>query len=471
MASFVLKNTQDTPQDEGGHKGLGSNVLRDNVTWFIRVRWMITGIFAVFAVVCFLIPSWVASLGVNVPKIWPWAMALGIGLANVCFWLMARNLNEESPHRVVESQIWAQILTDLVAVTLVVHFVGSTTTFISFIYLFHIVCACIIFPPKRSFLVLTCSALLYGICVALEHHNLLNGSSFIGESLVSVDHHPWLHPLFGASAIAIWFAVWYLVETLARAVVARDHQLEQANRQLRKADEEKNKIVLRTTHDLKAPFSGIESNIQVLKLKCGDELSEKAQEIIGRIERRSHSLSDRIKDILLLGNIRSGDAPIIDMETISIPKLIKEIVAELEDKAKSRNITINTELIPLELLGNSRHYHILFLNLISNAVTYSHDGDSVDIVMYNHDMDCHVSITDKGIGINEDALPHIFEEYYRTSDAASFNAKSTGLGLSIVKEIATKEGLEISVSSTKGEGTKFDVAIPGDYCSFRKKGV
>jgi signal transduction histidine kinase len=69
-------------------------------------------------------------------------------------------------------------------------------------------------------------------------------------------------------------------------------------------------------------------------------------------------------------------------------------------------------------------------------------------------------VQDRGIGIKEEALPHIFEEYYRTKEAARFNRHSTGLGLSIVKEIAQNLDLRIRVESEAGEGTIFRVYLP-----------
>jgi signal transduction histidine kinase len=70
------------------------------------------------------------------------------------------------------------------------------------------------------------------------------------------------------------------------------------------------------------------------------------------------------------------------------------------------------------------------------------------------------SVSDRGIGIKEEALPHIFEEYYRTKDAAHHNPDSTGLGLSIVREIARSCGWTIRVQSEVGQGTTFQVFIP-----------
>ena len=70
---------------------------------------------------------------------------------------------------------------------------------------------------------------------------------------------------------------------------------------------------------------------------------------------------------------------------------------------------------------------------------------------------------------SEKSLPYIFDEYFRTKEAARFNPGSTGLGLAIVKEIVQKEGLKIAVTSEVGKGTTFDVAIPVSRCEFSKE--
>ena len=444
--------------------GLGRAALLYNLRWFVTVRWVIASILGVWAAIDTCLPDVLTSLGFAGPNTWLWALVVSVSLSNIVFWLLARRLSDESPRRMVARNLWAQIVVDLIAVTLLVHFVGSTETYIPSIYLLHVVCSCIFFSPKRSFLVTLIAAALYVTCISLEYHGVLQKRSIL---LPPSDHlsYSWMPLLFAASAVAVWFAVWYLAKSLSRAVIERDRKLEEANKRLLMADEEKNKIVLRTTHDLKAPFSGIESNIQILKLQCGDELSERANEIIDKIEQRSRSLAVRIRDILLLGGIRSENAPAADMETLDVSQVISEVKAELEDKAKARDIQINMKLSSLETLGHPRHYSILFANLIANAITYSRKGGTVTVEMSNTDTQCHVIIKDKGIGIAEDALPHIFDEYYRTSDAATHNARSTGLGLAIVQEIALKESLEIRVTSEKGRGTQFDVVIPRDYSS------
>jgi two-component system phosphate regulon sensor histidine kinase PhoR len=467
VASYTLIPSKGVSpfEEETFALGLGSTVLRHNALWFLSVRWIITGILTLTAAISALLPDVVSSMGMIAPRLWLWILVVCVALANIAFWLVARQLTSDTPRGILALNLWAQIAVDLAAVTVVVHFVGSTNTFIPFIYLFHVVCACIFFSPTRSFLVTLIAAILYGTCVALEYHGILEPRTIMQTPSVQAASYHWMPFVYASSAMMVWFVVWFLVKTLSRTVIDRDRLLEKANKRLQLADEEKNKIVLRTTHDLKAPFSGIESNIQIMKLQCADELPERAKEILSRIERRCQALSVRIRDILVLGGIRSDHKREAVQEVVDIPEVIEEIKSELEDKANGKSVTMELTLIPAEILGNARHYSILLSNLIANAINYSHEQGCVKVSMHNTDTQIIVTVKDDGIGIAEDALPHIFDEYYRTSDAVTHNSRSTGLGLAIVQEIARKEGVEIRVQSDKGHGTQFDVAIPGDYRS------
>lgn len=114
----------------------------------------------------------------------------------------------------------------------------------------------------------------------------------------------------------------------------------------------------------------------------------------------------------------------------------------------------------MTIVGHRDRLAILFSNIIANAVSYSYEGGTVAVKAAQTGGQIRVTVSDRGIGIKEESLPHIFEEYYRTKIAAQHNANSTGLGLSIVREIARGSGLTIRVESEVGWGTSFEVIIP-----------
>ena len=113
------------------------------------------------------------------------------------------------------------------------------------------------------------------------------------------------------------------------------------------------------------------------------------------------------------------------------------------------------------MYSSPEHLATLVGNLVANAIFYSHDNGTVTVTTrVGEDRAVTVGIADEGIGIREDALPNIFDEYYRTREASRHNEMSTGLGLAIVKRIADNLDIRIRVHSQEGEGTTFDVIIP-----------
>lgn len=472
MATFSITTSGKTDDGDGMPPvdGLGSTVLVHNIRWFIRVRWFVAVALLLAGLVSHFAPPLVTTLGLVPPRQWPWILAVVLAVANLIFWIPSRRLTEATPDRLVQACLWLQIVFDLVIVTITVHFVGSTTTFISFIYLLHIVLACIFFSTLKSLGVTLMAAGLYLLCVGIEILGILPPST-----ITPIPAHRMIHPglstTYAVSAVLIWLTVWYLVATLSKIVRERDRLLEAANQRLVAADEEKNRVVLRTTHDLKAPFSGIESNIQVLKLQYWDQIPEAVRDVVNRIETRGRTLSDRIRDILALGDLRTpgtADAPPAAMD---LDAVLKEVLDELGDKAHDRRITIHTDPLPVKITGRARHFTMLFSNLIANAINYSAEGETVRILLRRDKDNVHVLVQDHGIGIPEEALPRIFDEYFRTKEALRINPGSTGLGLAIVKEIVQMAGLNISVTSEVGRGTTFDVAIPASRCQFSEENV
>ena len=240
----------------------------------------------------------------------------------------------------------------------------------------------------------------------------------------------------------------------------RDQQLSSANEQLKKADEEKNRQMLITTHDLKAPFAGIESNIQVLKYQYWEEVPESVRTIIGRIDDRARMLRDRINAILILGNLKSKPDATINKEDIDLQGFMRCVVEPLMEKAEIRDVSLHIEIPPVRIKGDKEQLTMLFSNLVANAIAYSHEHGRVYLDAESSSEGTCVSIRDAGIGIREDALPEIFGEYFRTKEATKFNRQSTGLGLAIVKVIAQRFGLRVTVRSEIGTGTTFLVTIP-----------
>lgn len=462
MGTFELVSlVRDSRTPEPPQKAeLGSALLLQNARWFMEVRWSVIGVFTAAGLVAALFPGSFWALGLVVTYAYFWALAAGLIAANVAFLFVVRGFPQDAPRRSVKALLWCQIAVDLVMVTLLVHLIGSTRTFIPFVYLFHITLACIFFPRKESFLVTLGAAILYLLAVLGELAGVWPSMGILGEEAIIPPIRSSLALFSAGSAVFIWWVVWYLVSTLSEAVRRRDLRLSDANEQLKRVDQEMNRQMLMTVHELKVPFAGIESNIETLKVQHWAMIPPAAGAILERIDLQAQLLSERINEILFLGNLKSRDMSQESRSPVDVASLIDTVLKNVEQKAQERRIQFESRVPSIVVSGNIEQLTVLFTNLVSNAVLYSSEGGMVEISVREEKDDVHVLVADHGIGVRDDALPHIFDEFYRTKEGARFNRMSTGLGLAIVKEIARHFGLRIRVTSEQEKGTTFDVAIP-----------
>jgi len=462
VAVFEFKaNAERTPSGQRGtDDALSDVILLQNALWFIRIRWVVIATFGFSGLLAHVHPRFFALWGLHPPLTWPLVLAALLAVANVFYRLLLCGTNSSTQSRSCRIDVCLQIVIDLIALTAMTHFVGSLNTAAPFMYLFHIALACIFFPPAVSFYVTLLASGFFVLCVLLEQTGILTQRTLIINSSLHQHLSPSLVVGFVISIVFVWFVMWYLVSSLSRAVRDRDTQLAEANQSLLDAHHEKNQQMLRTAHDLKAPFAAIETLIATLRFSFWDDTPAGAQALIEKMEERSQSLRNRISEVLVLGQLRSRAASATSQGAFDLADVITEVLGELEEAAQARSIVIAKTLCAAPLSHGHDLLKVLILNLTSNAIAYSRDGGSVSVLLQREGDGLTLTVSDEGIGIRPDAIDKIFGEYYRTSEATAHNSASTGLGLAIVKEIVTKLGLGIRVESEVDQGTTFIVTIP-----------
>lgn len=446
---------------------IGSEVAVHNALWFIKLRWIVVAVFLVVEVAAALIgPALRNRYGVEVPSHWPWILAVALGLANFCFYIHARRLGACVPSRAsVYLNLWTQIVIDLFTLTIVVHYLGSLSTFVCFAYLFHTVLACIFFSRGYSLAVTFMVCLLYMGCVVVELTGIIPPAGIYAEQInLALRAHfldsPFRLGIHVGSAVGIFLVVWYLASNLSSAVRQRDHQLRVVNARLLAADRERTQHMLHTTHELKAPFAAIQSYVQLLmKGYCGP-LTEDSLEVLGKIDVRSQKLSNQIREMLQLANLRSA-AGVRPSGHVEVAELLSRVVAASQAQAQARDISFQMDLQQAAVQGVAEQLEMMLANVLDNAVQYSYPAGIVKVSSRQlADSSALVQIVDEGIGIREDVLGRIFEEYFRTKEAAQYNPRSTGLGLAIIKHIAQSHHIHLAVESQLGRGTSFIMTFP-----------
>ena len=356
----------------------------------------------------------------------------------------------------LQLHVWVQIVVDLVVLTVAIHYLGSVETPAPFMYLFHIILACIFFPPLRSLVVVMTSAGLYLACLALEMFGGLTATSMLVHHGLAARSELgggfWLAHL--GFTFLIWLVIWWLASRLAGALRQRDRNLADANARLRRSSEERARHMLQTTHQLKAPFAAIHANAQLLLRGACGPLPEPAREVVGRIAARCAMLSQQVIDMLQLANLRSASQTPVPRVDLDLTAVIQASLARFEATAGQRNIRIASRLEPLTIQAVEDHWKMLIDNLLSNAIHYSWDGGEVQVTCGKRNGAVEVTVSDEGIGIPAEKLPRIFDDYYRTNEAARHNKDSTGLGLAIVRHVARTAGIRVQVESRYGQGTR-----------------
>jgi len=240
----------------------------------------------------------------------------------------------------------------------------------------------------------------------------------------------------------------------------RIYEIERLNEKLQEINNTKTKYLLQATHQLKAPFAAIQSYVDVLLQGFAGQISSQAAEIIIKIKTRCHMLSQVIKDMLELANLNSYVEENIKMQMVSLGEIVHVAMDSFLAVAEKKKITLNYSNGAKNdiVYCNQEQIIIMISNILDNAIIYSSENSQVDITITGTEQGpISISIIDRGIGIPEENISKIFNEYFRSNNAVKKHENGTGLGLSIVKKIADIHKAKIEVKSTLEKGTTLKV--------------
>lgn len=265
--------------------------------------------------------------------------------------------------------------------------------------------------------------------------------------------------------------------TLEQRIVERTEEIERANRdlerkivdyealtrQLERVNEEKTRYLVHATHQLKAPFAAIQSYVEVILEGYTGEIPPRTRDIVEKIGARCKVLSDAIREMLVLANLRSVDREAIEMSPVHLSEMLREVVDHHIPVARQRGIEIY--LRPYSGPDLVRCHPDQMLSLLSalleNAVIYSHDGGLVEVAVETPRPNwLSVSVRDHGIGIPARCLPRVFDEHFRCDEGVKHHENGTGLGLAIAREVANLHHFHLDVESEEGRGSVFTVSVP-----------
>ena len=226
-------------------------------------------------------------------------------------------------------------------------------------------------------------------------------------------------------------------------------------------DRSRREFVANASHELRTPLTTIKMVIEALAGDEGVTKNEMNKSFLDMAETESTRMELLIKNLLTLSQLDSKTMNFnvreFDLEE-SVAYLAKSLAVNAS--AHGHKLTFDGAYDPVISRGDKIRIEQILINITSNAIKYTPDGGRISLRLHDLGDRAEITITDNGVGIPEEDIPHLFERFYRVEKARSSDKGGTGLGLAIAKEFAVAHGGDIRVSSIVGKGTTFTVTLP-----------
>jgi len=213
------------------------------------------------------------------------------------------------------------------------------------------------------------------------------------------------------------------------------------------------------SHELRTPLTVIKGELQELAHLTRihqDEMRERVGSVLEEVARLEHLVSG----LLVLSRLDAGETQSVRV-AVNVAELAMSTAEQMRLIAEDRGVSIDLSALQTAVVrGDPARLKQVIVNLLDNAIRFTPRGGSVSLRTSADESGSVLEISDTGIGIPAEAIPHVFERFYRVDQARSREDGGAGLGLSIVKSICTVHGADIDVQSAPTEGSRFRVRFP-----------
>jgi two-component system OmpR family sensor kinase len=233
--------------------------------------------------------------------------------------------------------------------------------------------------------------------------------------------------------------------------------------------QEQQRLVADASHELRTPLAVMRSEIDVW-LRAPD-LPLQAREALESVGEEVERMSRILDNLLTLARIDEGRLDLLCAPQ-GLDMMVGDVLSKLRPIAEAKGISLESEGETAEVLADGPRFELVIINLVDNAIKYTGSGGQVRVQLWHNRNEGGITVSDTGPGIPEDALPHLFDRFYRADAARSRAAGGSGLGLAICKEIVTAHGGRLWASSKLGAGSSFSLAMPlaGDASQMARTG-
>lgn len=231
-------------------------------------------------------------------------------------------------------------------------------------------------------------------------------------------------------------------------------------------DESRQEFVANVSHELKTPITSVKVLADSLVAQGEDVPVELYREFMEDIVHEIDRETGIINDLLSLVKMDKTATGELNVTQIDIGELVEKTMERLTPIAKEAQVELVLEIIrPVTAEVDETKFTLAVSNLIENGIKYNHQGGWVKAKIDADYQSFTIEVSDTGMGIPEDSLPHVFERFYRVDKSHSREIGGTGLGLAITRSAILMHRGAIKVESVEGEGTTFTIKVPKTYVS------
>ncbi|HMQ30824.1 MAG TPA: GAF domain-containing protein [Chloroflexaceae bacterium] len=231
--------------------------------------------------------------------------------------------------------------------------------------------------------------------------------------------------------------------------------------QAREAIQIRDQFLSIAAHELKTPLTALSGQAQLVqrRLGRGEQTPERLARSIAVIARQADRLDAMVRTLLDVARIERGQFA-LERQGLDLLGLVDRVVDDVQGELDSHVLVFERAAGPLMVDGDPLRLEQVIQNLLSNAVKYSPDGGTIMLRVERREGEAVVTVVDEGVGIPAEALPQLFQRFYRAANVTEHHISGMGIGLYVVREIVTRHGGTVEVRSAEGEGSVFTVSLP-----------
>ncbi len=239
-------------------------------------------------------------------------------------------------------------------------------------------------------------------------------------------------------------------------------EIEDKNLKLKESDRLKSEFLANMSHELRTPMNAIIGFSSLMEERIYGEITAKQEDALEKIGKNAKALLQLINDILDLSRIEAGKIALSPSE-FELKQLVEEIVVTMEPLIQQKSFELEKTIdadIP-ELFVDRNRLNQIIVNLLTNSIKFTKEGKiAIDAKVVDSGKKVEITVADTGVGIHENDLPYVFEEFRQADGSSTRQYGGTGLGLSITKKLLDLLGGEIKAESVYGKGTRMVFRIP-----------